>query len=47
MVYDTNRNKKWDTGNYLRKLQPEEIIYYPVEIEIRANWSLNETFKLE
>lgn len=47
MVYDRNKNKKWDTGNYLRKLQPEEIIYYPTEIEIRANWSLNETFKLE
>jgi uncharacterized protein (DUF2141 family) len=47
MIYDKNGNKKWDTGNYLRKLQPEEIIYYPAEIEIRANWSLNESFKLE
>lgn len=47
IIYDANRNKKWDTGNYLKKIQPEEIIYYPAEIEIRANWSLNETFKLE
>lgn len=47
MIYDANNNKKWDTGNYLQKLQPEDIIFYPGQIEIRANWSLNETFILE
>ncbi len=47
ITYDTNSNGKWDTGNYLRKEQPEEVIYYPGEIEVRANWSLNETFNAE
>jgi len=46
IIYDTNNNKKWDTGSYLDKRQPEDIIYYPAQIEIRSNWSLNETFKL-
>lgn len=40
MIYDTNRNKKWDTGNYLKKLQPERIEYYINPIKIRANWDL-------
>ena len=44
IVLDKNANGKWDTGNYLRKLQPEVIKYYPDIIEIRANWEKNETF---
>lgn len=37
-IYDDNKNKVWDTGNYLEKLQPEEVIYYREEILVRANW---------
>ena len=47
LIYDTNSNGKWDTGNYLLKLNPEKIIYFPTEIEIRANWEINETFSLQ
>jgi hypothetical protein len=38
IVVDKNRNKKWDTGNYDKKIQPERIIYYPAVISLRANW---------
>jgi len=44
LIKDNNNNDKWDTGNYLKKIQPEEVIYYPFELELRANWDLNETF---
>lgn len=44
IIFDTNGNNKWDTGNYLQKIQPETIKYYPNDIEIRANWEKNETF---
>ena len=44
LIKDNNNNDKWDTGNYLKNLQPEEVIYYPFELELRANWDLNETF---
>lgn len=44
IIFDTNDNGKWDTGNYLKKIQPELIKYYPDLIEIRANWEKNETF---
>ena len=38
VIFDSNGNGKWDTGNYLKKQQPEKISYYPGTIEIRANW---------
>ncbi|MFQ3340543.1 MAG: hypothetical protein ACI9TK_000195 [Flavobacteriaceae bacterium] len=44
LIEDPNGNKKWDTGNYLQKTQPEKVIYYWKEIELRANWDMNETF---
>lgn len=46
IIYDDNENRKWDSGNFLERRAPEEIIYYPSKIDIRANWSLNETFFL-
>lgn len=47
VIYDENENKKWDTGNFLNRLQPEEVVYFPKLLDIRANWTLNETFNLE
>jgi len=46
VIYDLNENGIWDTGNYLKKLKPEEIIYFPEPIEVRPNWDVNETFIL-
>lgn len=46
VIKDTNENGRWDTGNYLLKRFPEEIIYYPSMLEVKANWYLEETFIL-
>ena len=47
VIYDDNKNKKWDSGNYLEKRQAEEVIYYSKVIkDVRANWNDNETFDL-
>lgn len=46
VYYDDNKNKEWDEGNYLLKRQPEEVIYRPGEIDVRANWDPQETFNL-
>ncbi|MGL3000870.1 Ig-like domain-containing protein [Flavobacterium sp. RSSB_23] len=47
IIYDDNKNKKWDSGNYLEKRQAEEVIYYSKVIkDVRANWNDNETFDL-
>ncbi len=47
IIFDENQNKKWDTGSYLKKAQPEKVSYYPGVIEIRANWEKIETFTLK
>ena len=44
VIFDDNANGIWDTGSYLKKIQPERISYYPEIIEVRANWELEQTF---
>ena len=46
LILDANANGKYDTGNYLKQMQPEAIIYYPKLLDLRSGWSLNETFIL-
>lgn len=46
-IVDENNNHVWDTGNLLTKTQPERIIYFSQEIELRANWDFNEVFIVE
>ncbi|WP_194766670.1 Ig-like domain-containing protein [Tamlana sp. I1] len=41
-IQDTNGNKKYDTGNFLQKRQPENVIHFP-DVEIRADWGIPET----
>jgi len=47
VIYDENNNHKWDTGNYIDKLQPERVEYFKSTITIRANWDLEELWVLE
>ena len=47
LIMDQNKNKIWDPGNFLDKLAPEKVVYYPSIIELRANWSWSETFTLK
>jgi hypothetical protein len=42
VIFDKNNNKKWDSGRYLLKLQPEKVIYYPGTISVKANWDLEQ-----
>lgn len=46
LIYDTNNNGKWDSGNFLKRIDPEEVIYMKKSVEIRANWEENEIFNL-
>lgn len=48
LIYDTDGNGKWTTGNYLAKQQPETIIQYTgKQITLRANWDTEQTWKLD
>lgn len=45
LIYDENGNGKWDTGDYLKKIQPEKVSFYPGTINIRSNWDLDLEWK--
>jgi hypothetical protein len=38
ILFDTNNNGKWDTGDYWKKIQPEKVVARKKPISIRANW---------
>ena len=43
---DRNGNNLWDTGNYDDDQQPEDVYYYPSEIECKANWDVTKQWNL-
>lgn len=45
VVFDANGNEKFDTGNYLKKLQPERVSHFEISEDVRADWRLNETLQ--
>ncbi|MGJ5642708.1 Ig-like domain-containing protein [Formosa sp. S-31] len=47
VIFDANGNKKYDTGSYLKKQQPERISYYPKPVEVRVGWDVVEEFILK
>lgn len=38
LLEDRNGNRQWDTGDFSKDLQPEQLHYYPDTINVRANW---------
>jgi uncharacterized protein (DUF2141 family) len=42
IVYDSNKNGKWDSGNVKQKRQPENVWLYGKQLTIRANWEAEE-----
>ena len=47
VIYDSNKNGRWDEGNFLKNRQPEEVIYFPTSIDVRANWDVDQPFILK
>ncbi|MGL2987816.1 Ig-like domain-containing protein [Flavobacterium sp. RSSA_27] len=45
-IYDDNNNQKYDSGNFLEKRQSEEVIYFSKEVDVRANWEVEQSFDL-
>ena len=46
VIVDTNGNGMFDSGNILENKQPEEVIYFPELLDVRANWDVNQDFDL-
>lgn len=45
-IIDDNKNNKWDTGNFLKRILPEKIIYHKTinNFSLRANYFIEENF---
>jgi uncharacterized protein (DUF2141 family) len=46
VIYDDNSNGKWDAGDYLKQIQPEEVKFVKIEEPLRANWDVVKTINL-
>lgn len=44
---DLNQNRRWDPGYFERRIQPEKLLYYPLELNVRAKWELKEIWEVE
>ena len=38
ILYDTDKDGKWTTGDYAKKLQPEKNITLPQKLAVKADW---------
>jgi uncharacterized protein (DUF2141 family) len=47
IIYDDNDNGKWDTGDFLKRRQPEIVEYFSDIQPVRPNWSLNEVITIK
>ena len=44
IIFDKNNNGKYDTGNFLNRIMPERVTYFPEIIDIRAGWDFVQEF---
>lgn len=47
VIYDDNRNGKWDAGSYQDNYQPERVSYINIVEKVRSNWDSKITWDLE
>ena len=40
-IIDTNKNGRWDKGNIIKNIAPEEIVYFKTLLEVRSNWEVD------
>lgn len=41
VIKDHNKNGRWDTGNAVLDLQPEEVLWFSTPTKVRANWDID------
>lgn len=40
-ILDTDSNGMWSPGNFIKKIQPEKVVFYKTELEVKANWDID------
>lgn len=46
IIIDKNNNGIWDTGDYYKKIEPEEVYYYDRGYDIKALWEQEEKWNI-
>ncbi len=46
VIFDKNRNGRWDSGDYIRNIQPERVSFFSKTIDLRSNWLIEENWKI-
>ncbi len=46
VIVDKNKNRRWDSGNIIKQIQPEAVYYHPA-IKVKENFYLNQTMELK
>lgn len=47
LFIDENHNDRWDAGSYNENRLPEQVYYFPAEIEVRANWDIEQAWRYD
>lgn len=47
VIFDKNKNGKWDTGYLANGIQPERVAYFPKIVKIKGNFDFNEDWELK
>ena len=47
LIVDENNNGKWDSGRFLDRRYPEKVYHHEPLLDVRANWELQEQFRIE
>jgi hypothetical protein len=42
LIFDTDGNGRWTTGDFSAGIQPEPVSYYPVEVEVKVKFELEQ-----
>jgi uncharacterized protein (DUF2141 family) len=45
-IEDVNSNGRWDTGVFIKKIQPERVLIHPKIFDVKSNWELEENWDL-
>lgn len=47
LCIDSNNDFKWTTGNFEKRIHPEEIIYFNGKIELKSMWTIEQDWNIK
>lgn len=47
IIHDTNSNGNWDNGDFIRRIQPEKVVYHQDKLVLKAYWDLDQNVLID